>query len=119
MDTSVNPTMTEILAKLAALEAANKAKDAQIAELEANANKARGITVKITEKGGIGVYGGRLRKFGATFFATEWHTILSAADEIRGLIQRQSELPPQSRVLSVKASSDWALLRETYETAQD
>src|SRR6516225_5965136 len=70
-------TMQSILAKLAALEAANAKLATDNAKLIEQANKARGVTVRVTESGGIGIFGGRLRKFGASFYATEWHTILS------------------------------------------
>ena len=104
MTTDTN-TMQSILAKLATLEAAN-------AKLIEQANKARGVTVRVTESGGIGIFGGRLRKFGASFYATEWHTILSNIDQVRTLIEAQLALPEDKRVLTVKSVADWAMLAE-------
>ena len=98
-------TMQSILAKLAALEAAN-------AKLIEQANKARGVTVRVTESGGIGIFGGRLRKFGASFYATEWHTILSNVDQVRTLIEAQLALPEDKRVLTVKSVAEWTMLKE-------
>ena len=104
MTTDTN-TMQSILAKLATLEAAN-------AKLIEQANKARGVTVRVTESGGIGIFGGRLRKFGASFYATEWHTILSNVDQVRTLIGTQLGLPEDRRVLTVKSVADWTMLEE-------
>ena len=111
MTTDTN-TMQSILAKLAALEAANAKLATDNAKLIEQANKARGVTVRVTESGGIGIFGGRLRKFGASFYATEWHTILSNIDQVRTLIEAQLALPEDKRVLTVKSVADWTMLKE-------
>jgi hypothetical protein len=42
----------------------------------------RGLSLRVSEKGAISLYG--LRRFPVTFYVDEWEKILGMADEIRG-----------------------------------
>lgn len=64
---------------------------AQNKALVAKANQARGVNLKLTEKGCISLTGGRLRRMGAVFYATEWHTILENAANIKAFIQDNAD----------------------------
>lgn len=77
----------DLLARLAKLEADNAAKDAQIAALAAKAEAKRNqpLTIKVTEKGGVGVYG--LQRFPVTLYAQQWAKLLGHADVIRAFIE--------------------------------
>ena len=53
--------------------------------------KAQGRYLKVSEKGGVSLYG--IRRFPVTFYADEWDTILAMADDIRRFIgEHESEL---------------------------
>ncbi|MGH0030135.1 MAG: hypothetical protein ACQGVC_10120 [Myxococcota bacterium] len=55
------------------------------AENEAlKAKGARERRLKVSEKGGVSLYG--IRRFPITFYADEWDTLLGMADEIRAFI---------------------------------
>jgi hypothetical protein len=41
--------------------------------------------LKVSEKGGVSVYG--IRRFPITFYADEWDTLLDMSDEIRAFIR--------------------------------
>lgn len=45
------------------------------------AKGARGLQLKVSEKGAVSLYG--LRRFPVTFYADEWEALLGMADEIR------------------------------------
>jgi hypothetical protein len=62
------------------------------AENEAlKAKEKRGTYLKVSEKGGVSLYG--MRRFPITFYREEWDRILGMADEIRDFIgQHASEL---------------------------
>jgi hypothetical protein len=61
-------------------------------QLEAEKAKARkGVQLKVSEKGGVSLYG--IRRFPVTFYADEWERILGMADEIRAFVaQHRAEL---------------------------
>jgi len=63
------------------------AKDARIAELEAKLAaleaKPKGITLKVSEKGALSVYG--IGRFPVSLYRGQWLKVLDAADEIRKL----------------------------------
>jgi hypothetical protein len=46
---------------------------------------AGGVTMKVSEKGGVSVYG--LGRFPVTLYKEQWKKLLDAADEIRTFIQ--------------------------------
>lgn len=62
------------------------------AENEAlKAKEKRGTYMKVSEKGGVSLYG--MRRFPITFYREEWERILGMSEEIRGFIaQHASEL---------------------------
>jgi hypothetical protein len=56
------------------------------AENEAlRAKPGRGLSLKVSEKGAVSLYG--LRRFPVTFYADEWEKVLAMADEIRRFVQ--------------------------------
>ncbi len=56
------------------------------AENEAlKAKEKRGTYLKVSEKGGVSLYG--MRRFPITFYREEWDRILGLSDEIRAFIQ--------------------------------
>jgi hypothetical protein len=57
-----------------------------------NAAKPRALTIKVSDKGCVSVYGGKLRKFGASFYASEWQTILDASKDIQAFIAQNKHL---------------------------
>jgi hypothetical protein len=63
---------------------------------------AKPVKIKVTdEKKCLQVSGGRIRKFGATFYATEWRTILDHVDEIRQALEDYEDIlapDPQEQV---------------------
>jgi len=55
------------------------------AENEAlKAKPGRGLSLKVSEKGGVSLYG--LRRFPVTFYADEWEKVLGMADDIRRFV---------------------------------
>ena len=52
---------------------------------------ARGVSLKVSEKGGLSVYG--LGRFPVTLYKEQWAKLLDMADQIRGFIaEHESEL---------------------------
>ena len=47
--------------------------------------QSRGISLKVSEKGGVSVYG--LGRFPVTLYKEQWAKLLDMADEIRGFIR--------------------------------
>lgn len=66
-----------LLAELARLQAENAALRAGKAQ--------RGVTLKVTDKGGLSVYG--LGRFPVTLYRGQWERLLGQADEIKAFIQ--------------------------------
>jgi hypothetical protein len=50
----------------------------------------RKLTMKVSEKGGLSVYG--LGRFPVTLYATSWERLLDAADDIRAFIKANDGL---------------------------
>jgi hypothetical protein len=46
---------------------------------------ARGVSMKVSEKGGLSVYG--LGRFPITFYKEQWNKLLDMADDIRAFIR--------------------------------
>ena len=49
------------------------------------ARTARGVSLKVSEKGGVSVYG--LGRFPVTFYQEQWLKLLDLADDIRSFIK--------------------------------
>ena len=49
------------------------------------AQKTRGVSLKVSEKGGVSVYG--LGRFPVTLYKEQWLRLLDMADEIRAFIR--------------------------------
>jgi len=47
--------------------------------------RARGVTLKVSEKGGVSVYG--LGRFPVTLYKEQWSKLLDIADQIRAFIK--------------------------------
>lgn len=58
---------------------------ARVAQLEAEGAPKNGIGLKVTEKGGLSVYG--IQRFPVTLYAEGWERLLDEADKIRGFIK--------------------------------
>jgi hypothetical protein len=58
--------------------------------------RARGVTLKVSEKGGVSVYG--MGRFPVTLYKEQWLKLLDMADEIRTFIKDNES------VLKAKAS---------------
>ena len=69
-------TEDELKAELERLKAENQA-------LKARGSK--GISMKVSEKGGVSVYG--LGRFPVTFYQEQWLKLLDLADDIRAFIK--------------------------------
>jgi hypothetical protein len=70
------PTEDELKAELEKLKAENAA---------LKARGARGVSMKVSEKGGVSVYG--LGRFPITLYQEQWLKLLDLADDIRGFIR--------------------------------
>ena len=66
----------DIEAELARLRAENEA---------LKRRSSRGVTIKVSEKGGVSVYG--LGRFPVTLYKEQWLRLLDLADDIRGFIR--------------------------------
>ncbi len=70
------PTEEELKAELEKLKAENAA---------LKTRTSRGISMKVSEKGGVSVYG--LGRFPVTLYQEQWRKLLDMADDIRAFIK--------------------------------
>jgi hypothetical protein len=70
------PTEDELKAELEKLKAENAA---------LKAKGPRGVSLKVSEKGGVSVYG--LGRFPVTLYLEQWNKLLDMAEEIRTFIR--------------------------------
>jgi hypothetical protein len=70
------PTEEELKAELEKLKAENAA---------LKARGAKGVSMKVSEKGGVSVYG--LGRFPVTLYQEQWLKLLDVADDIRSFIR--------------------------------
>jgi hypothetical protein len=70
------PTEEELKAELEKLKAENEA---------LKSRGSRGVSMKVSEKGGVSVYG--LGRFPVTLYQEQWLKLLDLADDIRRFIQ--------------------------------
>lgn len=66
-------TLAQALAKIQALEAAN-----------AEANKPRALTLKVSQKGALSLYG--MGRFPITLYKEQWLRVLNHAEQLKGFI---------------------------------
>jgi len=59
---------------------------AEIERLRRTAN--RGMSIKVSEKGGVSVYG--LGRFPVTLYKEQWEKLLDMADELRAFIRENA-----------------------------
>jgi hypothetical protein len=83
-----NPIVTQainsnVLAELARLQAENEALKAK------TARKVRPITLKVSEKKAVSVYG--LHRFPVTLYKEQWKRLLSVSEEIQSFIASNSD----------------------------
>ena len=71
-------TEEDPLAELARLRAENEA-------LKKATTKPVGISFKVSEKGGVSVYG--MGRFPVTLYVEQWETLLGRADDLRAFIE--------------------------------
>jgi hypothetical protein len=83
MNARVLPDLSALAAKIAELEAAN-------AELRAKVERKPGsLTMKITEKGAISLYG--LQRFPVTLYASQWGRVIEAAGALKAFIEANKD----------------------------
>ena len=63
----------------------------------------RGVTIKISEKGGVSVYG--LGRFPVTLYKEQWLRLLDMADEVRSFI-KENEGQLKSKEVAARVNSD-------------
>ena len=71
-----NQTPDEMQAELARLQAENAA---------LKSRTSRGVSLKVSEKGGVSVYG--LGRFPVTLYKEQWTKLLEMSDEIRSFLR--------------------------------
>ena len=69
------PTRDELLARIAELEQ------------QAGARKAGKLEFRVSEKGGVSVYG--LGRFPVTLYAEQWEKLLAATEELRAFVEQE------------------------------
>lgn len=74
------PTEKELSAEIERLRAENEA---------LKRGPTRGISLKVSEKGGVSVYG--LGRFPVTLYKEQWLKLLDLSDQIRGFIAENEE----------------------------
>jgi len=68
---------------------------AENAQLKRTASLSRGVTLEVSEKGGVSVYG--LGRFPVTLYKEQWTKLLDMVDEIRTFIRtNESSLKTKS-----------------------
>lgn len=78
METQEQMTVEQLMAQIEALKARN-------AELEANQPRPKGLVLKVSEKGGVSIYG--LGKFPVTQYMSTWLKIFEHREQIEAFIQ--------------------------------
>jgi hypothetical protein len=69
------PTKEELLARIAELEQ------------QVGSKKAGNLEFRVSEKGGVSVYG--LGRFPVTLYAEQWERLLGAAEELRAFVEQE------------------------------
>lgn len=63
---------------------------AYIASLQVQASKPRTLTLKVSEKGAVSLYG--MGRFPVTLYGTQWERLLNEADAIRAFLKANASL---------------------------
>lgn len=63
---------------------------AMVLAMQEQASKPRGLTFKVTEKGGLSVYG--MGRFPTTLYRGQWERLLAEADAIKAFIEANAAL---------------------------
>lgn len=63
---------------------------AMVLAMQEQASKPRAVTMKVTEKGGLSVYG--LGRFPVTLYRGQWERLLGAKDEVLAFIETNKAL---------------------------
>ncbi len=63
---------------------------AYIAALQAKADKPRTLSLKVSEKGAVSLYG--MGRFPVTLYGTQWERLLNEADTIRAFLKTNAHL---------------------------
>lgn len=63
---------------------------AYIASLQAKADKPRTLSLKVSEKGAVSLYG--MGRFPVTLYGTQWERLLDNADAIRDFLKTNASL---------------------------
>ena len=65
----------------------------------------RGVTIKISEKGGVSVYG--LGRFPVTLYKEQWLRLLDMAEEVRAFIkENEGQLKSKEVAAAARANSE-------------
>jgi hypothetical protein len=62
---------------------------ARVAELERKAGRAGNLEFKVSEKGGVSVYG--LGRFPVTLYYEQWVRLLDASGDLRGFLENNKD----------------------------
>ena len=62
---------------------------AKLAELETKQQRTGSMSFKVSDKGGVSVYG--LGRFPVTLYYEQWMRLLEKADDLRGFLQENKE----------------------------
>jgi hypothetical protein len=76
MNQNVQPTNAELLAMIQRLQEENQA---------LRKSKTRAITLKVSEKGGVSLYG--MGKWPVTLYAGQWEKVFDMVDDIKAFIK--------------------------------
>lgn len=93
MNSIVNPSKSELLAEIAALKAKQAEDQAMRAEIDRlktenerlKAKSVRAVTLKISEKGALSVYG--LGRFPVTLYKSQWTRLISSIPMVETFIK--------------------------------
>lgn len=92
------------LATVQAMQAEIERLKAENAKLQTEANKPVRATFKITDKGGMSVYG--LGRFPVTLYKSQWEKLLSQADQIREFMAQNADKLSDKPKAQVETASD-------------
>jgi hypothetical protein len=87
MQNTVGVSLQQVMAELQALKSERAGDKAKIAELEAKQKRGpTPVRCKVSEKGCVMVLGGKIRKYGMTYYASEWQNVIDNIEMIKKFI---------------------------------